>query len=90
MIELLFANLWSEAVAYVGSAVLVCILLMAIFLIGFLFLGIDFDFALLIISPIPFTLANQGYIDKWIGGIIVVIVLGVSIYLAYQRFSTNQ
>lgn len=89
MIELIFNNLWDSAVSMVGSPFLVAFIIMLLFCGLAMLLGLPFDFALLLTAPIPYALQKAGYLEIWVSGLIIVIVLGFSIYLIWIRFQNK-
>lgn len=90
MIQLFFDSLIGGMVEWTGSALLTALLIMALFLGLAMLLGLPFDFALLLTSPIPYALQGAGYLDVWISGLIIVVVIGFSIYLIWTRFQDKR
>lgn len=89
VVELILNSIFEGLATWSGSYIFVCILIMAIIVLGLVFAGLEFDFALLCASPLPYTFAKGGYIDNWISGVMIVIVLGVSIYLIWIRWNNK-
>lgn len=89
MIELLFQNIFDGLLSFVGSSVIVALLVMGIFLGLAMLLGLPFDFALLLTMPIPYALQRAGFLDVWVSGLLIVVFLGFSSYLIWVRFQSK-
>lgn len=89
MIGLLMDKIWNMLLDITGSDVLNSLLFMALFLFVFLIFGLDFDFALLLLTPLPYAFYEQGYLELWVAGVFIVIVLGFSIYMIWERWKNK-
>lgn len=87
MIETLFNQAFDNLVQTIGSPVLACILIMAVFFFALLYCGLEFDFALIMIAPIPLAFNTGGYLEVWIAALFIILPLGVGIWSVWVKFS---
>lgn len=90
MIELLFEQLFGNMFTTIGSAVLGCLLIMFLVFLGLLYLNLEFDYALVLLSPIPYAFYKSGYLEVWIASLFIIIPLGIGIYSIWLKFSNKQ
>jgi hypothetical protein len=89
MIELIFDSIFSQMAEWTGSYALVCLGFMA-FIVGILVVfGLDFDFSLLMSTPLPYAFYKSGYIEAWVSGVMIVFVVGISIYMIWIKFQNK-
>lgn len=86
MIELLMNTFIDGLADWLGSYVVVALLFMVFFVVLAMFLGLPFDFALLLTLPVPYAFQQLGYLEVWVSGLLIVVVLGFSIYFIWNRF----
>ena len=73
-----------------GSASLGVLLIMVVIFLAMLYCGLEFDYALVMLSPIPYAFYKAKYLDIWIASIFIIIVLGIGIYSIWMKFSNKQ
>jgi hypothetical protein len=89
MIEQLFEQLFGNMFSVVGSASLGVLLIMVVLFLGMLYCGLEFDFALVILSPIPYAFNKAGYLDVWVTALFIIIPLGVGIWSIWVKFTNK-
>jgi hypothetical protein len=89
MIESLFEALFNPTFASVGAGIGVLLIMFVLFL-GMLYCGLEFDYALVILSPIPYAFNVAGYLDTWITATFIIIPLGIGIYSIWVKFNNKQ
>lgn len=89
MIELFFQNIFDQIFQWTGSYMLICLGFMALVVGALVYFGLDFDYALLMTSPLPYAFALLDYIPMWMSGIMIVIVIGISIYMIWIKFQNK-
>lgn len=67
-----------------GSLTLVAFGIMAFFLIGFMFSGIDFRYSILIITPLVIIFTKMGWLPIEVSGIFWVIIIGFALFIAWN------
>lgn len=90
MIESLFEALFLPLFNTLGSATLGVVLIMFLLFLGMLFCGLEFDYALVILSPIPYAFYQAKYLDTWITALFIIIPLGIGIYSIWLKFNNKQ
>ena len=89
MIENLFGQWFSSGIESIGSPELFALIIMFAFFFIFVFLGLEVDYALIMISPIPYAFYQSGYIQLWISALFMIIPLGTGIYMAWIKFTNR-
>lgn len=89
MIELLFNQIWDSMVNAVGSPALVCLIFMVLIFLATLYCGLEFDYGLVIISPIPYAFYRSGYLDIWVTALFIILPLGVGIWSIWLKMSNK-
>lgn len=87
MIEALFDRLIGNMISSVGSPALAVLILMGLFFLVLLYCNLEFDYALVILAPIPYAFYKAGYLDVWVASIFIIIPLGIGIFNIWNRLS---
>lgn len=90
MIEALFKALFEPMFDTVGSASLGVLLIMFVLFLGMLFCGLEFDYALVCLAPVPYAFYQAKYLDVWIASTFIIIPLGIGIYSIWVKFNNRQ
>jgi hypothetical protein len=73
-----------------GSMAIVAICILAFFIIAFMFLGLDFKWALMLSSPALMGMAAQGWFGingNWIVPFLWILIVGIGIYMLWTWLS---
>jgi len=89
-LELLMDQIFTSMFDTIGSASLGVLLIMLVFFLAMLYCGLEFDYSLVIISPIPYAFYQAKYLDVWIASAFIIIPLGIGIYSIWMKFSNKQ
>jgi len=89
MIEELFKALFDPLFNTLGSASLGVLLIMFVLFLGMLYCGLEFDFALIMLSPIPYAFYQASYLNIWVACSIIIIPLGIGIYSVWEKFNNK-
>lgn len=89
MIDELFNQLFGNMFNVVGSPALGVLLIMMLIFLGLLYCGLEFDFSLVVLSPIPYAFGSAGYIDTWVVALFIIIPLGIGIYSIWIKFNNR-
>jgi hypothetical protein len=72
-----------------GSMEVFALVVLFVFIIGFLFIGLDFRYALLIISSLALAMSNGGlaggWLPAWVGIMMWIVVVTLGGYLVVDR-----
>jgi hypothetical protein len=61
---------------------------MALFLIGFLILGLDLKYSIMFISPMLIGFSDAGWFPGWIGVMTWILIAGFGLYLLWNMLTT--
>jgi hypothetical protein len=89
LIEALFTQLLDGMIETIGSPELSAIIIMGLLFLLFVFCGLEVDYSLVMISPIPYAFYQGGYIEIWISALFMVIPLGFGIYMIWVKMSNR-
>ena len=89
MIELLFSQFLDGMIETVGSPELSAIIIMTLLFFLFVFCGLEVDYSMVMISPIPYAFYQSGYIEIWIASLFMVVPLGFGIYMIWIKMSNR-
>jgi len=89
LIEELFDSLFNNMFNVIGSPSLGVLLIMLVIFLGLLYCNLEFDFALVVISPIPYAFYQGGMLDVWVSALFIIIPLGVGIWSIWVKFSNK-
>lgn len=79
----LFNSILDSFNAVTGSPIVTMLIIIAVFVIGFMLAGIDFKFALMFCMPLLLA-ASTIYLPGWITGVLVMLLIGVGGYMAFS------
>jgi len=85
----LFLQLESALTSVFGSMAFVALLIMLFFIIAFLFLRIDFKFAILFTSPLALAFAAMGWLPGWVSFVFWMMVITLGGFLFWKYFSES-
>jgi len=78
-----FQTLQDTLVSVFGNLAIVAILLMGLFFIGFMFIGLQFRYSLLITAPLVLVFSQNGWFPQWVGGLFWILIVGIGGYIAW-------
>jgi hypothetical protein len=82
---LIFQTLEDSLVGIFGSMALVALIIMFVLLIGFLFLGIDFKFAVMFVSPLAPAFTAIGWFPTWVAIVFWIAIIVFAGYILWFR-----
>ncbi len=68
-----------------GSMSLVAVLILFVFLIGFMFVGVDFRYSIFFVSPLSLAFVSIGWFPGWVGIMFWIFIIMFGGYLLWQR-----
>ena len=89
MIDTLFDLLFGNMFKVVGSNSVGVLIIMLLLFLGMLYCNLEFDYALVLISPIPYAFWKSGYLDIWICATFIIIPLGIGIWSIWLKFTNK-
>lgn len=89
MIELLMEQFWDNVLSSAGTPIIAVLVIMVVLFFAMLYCGLEFDYALVILSPIPYAFYQAGYLEVWISALFIIIPLGVGIWSIWVRFKNK-
>jgi len=66
-----------------GSMSLVALVIMGIMAIGFMFAGMDFRFAVMMVTPMILAFVEIGWFPQWVGAVFWMLVVLFGGYIAW-------
>ena len=89
-LELVMESLFEGLFDTVGSPEVGVLCIMLILFLGMLYCGLEFDYSLVLLFPIPYAFFKGGLIDVWVASIFIIIPLGIGIWSIYNKLSIKQ
>jgi hypothetical protein len=68
-----------------GSMALVALLIMLALLIGFMFVGIDFRYSIMFISPLTLAFAQIGWFPQWVSIVFWIVIVMFGGYILWSK-----
>ena len=85
----IFQILEESLFSVVGDITLLGIVLFCVFFFILIWRGIDFRYALMILTPALVKLASGGWFPVWVAPVLWFLVVGFGLYLAWKAVSPS-
>lgn len=79
----IFQTIQDTLLATFGNLAIVSLLIIIVFLVGFLFTGIDFRYSILLTIPLILVFSRIGWIPQFIGGLFWILTVMIGGYIAW-------
>lgn len=79
----IFQTIQDTLISSFGNLAIVSLLIIIVFLVGFLFAGIDFRYATLLTIPLILVFSRINWLPQWIGGLFWILTVMIGGYIAW-------
>ena len=59
----------------VGNLNIMSLIIVCFFIFGLLIVGVDFRFALMLVLPLIMVFSDSGWLPKWVGGLLWILIV---------------
>lgn len=85
----ILTNITNQLESSSGNMWIAALGIMVAFMLVMMIVGVDFRYAVMLVSPGLIIFSDIGWIPVWIGGLIFILFIGFGAYMAYNRLKES-